>query len=707
MASTSYSPRGCIDNIPAEMLMPESDVFGEPNSSPRIGNEHQAELPSINKRSNYMYKSTYYGDTHPKHVIIGLPIPLTWMNNNGPDTNSEMTLTDSVQDTVTPEEDSRAEEERMQKKFCGEIVPGITEQIWSDAEKASFVLGLHIFEKNFVHLGHFVETKNPGDVMAYYYGEFYRSKEYFRWSERRTAKGRKRYVLGQRIFSGLRQQELISRLVARVPDECKSALLEVSKTFSDEKSSLSSYLSSLKSMVGITALAEAIAVGKGKKDITRMALEPSGSNNTTQAHTQVPSRKKCSSLTPSEIIEILNGDCRLSKARSHELFWEAVWPRLLERGWATKKVAYGKGDVFSGLDYSVIYLTPGSDNLPSDECVKGDHYFTSSTDVLGRVSREPSLILLGSDNDDENRNNNGPAVVAREERDDEEGRQGFYLQPRAQNRSLHAVKYTVVDTCPGGNLRDVRYLPCEEENGGPGLENGKGPIDDDDDNEPSLDNVNVPSDGQPGSEKKEEEGPTPTTPKDGNKSGRIRKGKKIRGGARRKAAAPVRKREETGGDVICHPSPGRVLMGFGMESGPVPSSPNCDIQEGTAGPTGGGPVENSRCPLPFDLNEPPIEEAEEQEDFDVNTNVVRQSRRGLQWSAKALENLVDELAADRKRKGIIDGPDEEGFVWRPTRRVRTGAGSNGLLRGSVGGSRFKRDGNGASGSGNRNVQNGV
>ncbi|GER49781.1 arginine-glutamic acid dipeptide repeats protein [Striga asiatica] len=682
MASTSYSSRGCIDNIPSEILMPESDVFGEPNSSPRIGNEHQAELPSINKKSNYMYKSTYYGDTHPKHVIIGLPIPLVWMNNNGPDKNSEMTLTNSVQDTVMkPEENSQAEEERMQK-LCGEIVPGLTEKFWSDAEKASFFLGLHIFEKNFVDLGHFVETKNSGDVMAYYYGEFYHSKEYFRWSERRTAKGRKRYVFGQRIFSGLRQQELISRLVARVPDECKSALLEVSKTFSDEKSSLSSYLSSLKSMVGITALTEAISLGKGKKDMTRMALEPSGSNNTIQAQTTqvIPSRKKCSSLSPSEIIEILNGDCRLSKARSHELFWEAVWPRLLERGWSSRKVEYGKGDVFNVLDYSVIYLTPGSDKLPDDEIVKGDHYFTSSTDVLGRVSREPILILLGSDNDEVN---NGPAVVAREERDEEEE---FYLQPRAQNRSLHAVKYTVVDTCPGGNLRDVRYLPCEEdENGGPGLENGKGPIDDDDD-EASLENVKGPSDGEPGLEKREEEeeeGQTLTTPEDGNKSGRIQKGKKIRGGARRKAA---RKRGETGGDVIC--SPGRVLMGLGMENGPVPSGPNSDVQE--------GPVEKSRCPLPFDLNEPPVEEAEEEEeDLDVNTNAVRQSRRGLQWSAKALENLVDELA-DRKRKGIID---EEGFVWRPTRRVRTG-----VLRGSVG---CSGDGNGASGSGDRNVENGV
>ncbi|KAL0318199.1 UNVERIFIED_CONTAM: hypothetical protein Scaly_2855500 [Sesamum calycinum] len=91
-----------------------------------------------------------------------------------------------------------------------------------------------------------------------------------RWSKDEEQEMRIR----QRIFSGFRQQELLSRLLPRVSEERRSALLEVSKNFAEEKMLLVDYVSSLKALVGINILVEAVAIGTGKQDLTRMALEP-------------------------------------------------------------------------------------------------------------------------------------------------------------------------------------------------------------------------------------------------------------------------------------------------------------------------------------------------------------------------------------------------------------------------------------------------
>ena len=68
-----------------------------------------------------------------------------------------------------------------------------------------------------------------GEVLSYYYGEFYRSDAYKRWSACRKVRSR-RCILGLRIFSGSRQQELLSRLLAGVTREVRDPLLEVCLT---------------------------------------------------------------------------------------------------------------------------------------------------------------------------------------------------------------------------------------------------------------------------------------------------------------------------------------------------------------------------------------------------------------------------------------------------------------------------------------------
>jgi hypothetical protein len=110
------------------------------------------------------------------------------------------------------------------KDYC--LVPGSVGNPWSDSEEDSFLLGLYIFGKNLVQVKNFVESKTMGDILSFYYGKFYRSDRYHKWSECRKIRNRK-CVYGQRIFTGSRQHEMLSRLLPQLSEECKNILLQV------------------------------------------------------------------------------------------------------------------------------------------------------------------------------------------------------------------------------------------------------------------------------------------------------------------------------------------------------------------------------------------------------------------------------------------------------------------------------------------------
>lgn len=270
MASIPLDQNGdCIDDIPVEQLLPSDyddcgeanvfpqipsdcydagDAFGEPDILPRIGDEYQAELPPLIGEANHMSYSEV-GHHSLRDFFIGLPITLTWISclkHEGPEIVSDSRHSDTKNvietgtfcngdigpshDSVKPKEESQnlPADEKIQK-CSGEgylLVPGLLNESWSDAEKASFLLALYIFEKNFVEVRRFIEAKDMGSILSFFYGDFYGSDGYRRWSEGRKTKSKK-CAYGQRIFSGLRQQELLSRLLPRMSEECTSALLEV------------------------------------------------------------------------------------------------------------------------------------------------------------------------------------------------------------------------------------------------------------------------------------------------------------------------------------------------------------------------------------------------------------------------------------------------------------------------------------------------
>ncbi|WJX85405.1 hypothetical protein P8452_67864 [Trifolium repens] len=388
-------------------LEENDDVFMEPASygvhdlSPRIGPEYQAEISFGIKKSEQLPMNPADSESvHDKSrsLEIGLPISVTW----------------------------------------------------SDADTKSFLLGLFIFGKNFVQIKRFLDNKGMGEILSFYYGKFYKSDGYRRWSECRKIKGRN-CIIGQRLFTGPRQRKLLSRLICRVCTETQDALLQVSKSYVEGTTSLEEYIYSLKSMVGIGVLVEAVGIGNEKGDLTRLGVEHGKNSRVYSA----PTSKATSSLGASDIIQSLTGGYRLSKTKSTELFWEAVWPRLLARGWHSEKPK-NRGYVTSD-DY-LVFLIPGVAKFSRRKLVKGDHYFDSVSDILSKVVAEPSILELeeeeeakvGSFNEEKGSN----------EDDLSDDHRQCYLKPRSSPYKKDHTKFTVIDTSlvHGGKVSDLRGL---------------------------------------------------------------------------------------------------------------------------------------------------------------------------------------------------------------------------------------------------------
>ncbi|RDX61447.1 hypothetical protein CR513_60321, partial [Mucuna pruriens] len=313
------------------------------------------------------------------------------------------------------------------------LAPGTLSNSWSEADAKSFLLGLFIFGKNFIKIKKFLENKGMGEIMSFYYGKFYKCDEYIRWSDCRKIKGRK-CIIGQKLFTGQRQHELLSRLIPHVSEECQDTLLQVSQSYAEGRTSLEEYILYIKSTVRLGVLVEAVGIGKEKEDLTSLAVELGKNNRVFSA----PTCKTWSSLGPSDIMKHLTGGIRLSKAKSNDLFWEAIWPRLLARGWHSEQPNQG---YVCSKDY-LVFLVPGVKKFSRRKLVKGDHYFDSVSDVLSKVVAEPSLLELeeetkvGSCNDEE------PEKGSNKDNQSDYHRP-CYLKPRA---STDCIKFMVIDT---------------------------------------------------------------------------------------------------------------------------------------------------------------------------------------------------------------------------------------------------------------------
>ncbi|KAK7292287.1 hypothetical protein RIF29_08065 [Crotalaria pallida] len=431
----------CIDEQVDEQSLHQEiscgyDVFGDPVIFPRVGEEYQVEIPPLISEIGYscFQNNPHQGESTASTLHefrVGLPIPIIW-----------------IKDEVVNNK------QRHKGHF---LVPGSASDTWNEIEEASFILGLYIFGKNLVQVKRFVGNKKMGDVLSFYYGKFHKSNRYQRWSGCRKMKSRK-CIQGQKIFTGPRQQEFLSRLQPCVSEECRNELLKVSKTFVEGGMHLEDYVFTIRDLVGHKALVEAVGVGKGKEDLTGFAIDSVKPTQSLPVRPEIPAGKACSMLTPSEIVNFLTGDFRLSKARTSDLFWEAVWPRLLARGWHSEQP--GSYNYAVASKHSLVFLIPGVKKF-SRKLVKGNHYFDSVTDVLGKVASDPELIELETvaDNDCSSKEGN---LMDRENSPDHP--RHCYLKVKTPTRATDVMEFTVVDTSLASQnmkkVRERRSLPA-------------------------------------------------------------------------------------------------------------------------------------------------------------------------------------------------------------------------------------------------------
>ncbi|KAJ0627919.1 hypothetical protein HanHA89_Chr01g0031101 [Helianthus annuus] len=224
---------------------------------------------------------------------FGLSIPVTWVHSQ-----------------------HKNKEETTCPKDASYIVGCDTdnEESWSAIDRDSFILGLYIFGKNLRVVNMFMGNKGMPNVLCYYYGKFYRSNEHQKWSMYRKKRISKS-LPGKKIFNGWRLHELLSRLLSNVTDECKASLTQVIRTFEEGKLPFEKYVFILRDTMGLDLLVQAVAIGKGKQDLT------------IKTRTRLRSKKvesTCSSLKTEEIVNILKDRIGLSKVRLNEFFWAAV-----------------------------------------------------------------------------------------------------------------------------------------------------------------------------------------------------------------------------------------------------------------------------------------------------------------------------------------------------------------------------------------------
>lgn len=233
------------------------------------------------------------------------------------------------------------------------------------------------------------------------------------------------------------------------------SFVQSSRCFAGGKILFEEYIFKLRDIVGVCMLIEAVGIGKGKQDLTGTTLKPTKNSLAISFRPEVPIGKACSSLTTPEIIKYLTGDLKLSKKRSNDLFWEAVWPRLLARGWHSEQ-----------RNLSLVFLVPGIEKF-SRRLVRGNQYFDSVHEVLKNVASNPDVLELDNEaakgREEESAKFNEVDMLNKQHR--------HYLLPhRSTNGDIDLMKFTIVDTsmlhvaeAEQSKVRKPRSLPVQTE----------------------------------------------------------------------------------------------------------------------------------------------------------------------------------------------------------------------------------------------------
>ena len=213
-----------------------SDGFEDRLVLPRVGDEYQVEVPPMLSEAAFLQLKINPANSEgisdsSRSYLMGLPVLLMWVYNHGNSIKNESLESESKamgQNSLHQKEPTvRVDAPRQSSLNNGYFaVPGLPTETWSDFEADCFLLGLYIFGKHLLQVKRFMESKDMGQILSYYYGRFRGSAGHLKWSECRKMRNRK-CIVGDRFLTGYRQQELLSRLLPHLPEESKIKLLEV------------------------------------------------------------------------------------------------------------------------------------------------------------------------------------------------------------------------------------------------------------------------------------------------------------------------------------------------------------------------------------------------------------------------------------------------------------------------------------------------
>lgn len=270
--SMEWLSSGCSsdNNETSNDQKPHPQTSNDQEPHPRVGDEYQAEIPELMMENGLQDVERPTDSSNCWSVEI--PVLVMWVYVDGETTDSEAMKNRRNRDSVNKYELADTEEnqilsnnEEAQNKvdpsgtvlnylketrqimsklqpevggrktdvnFClplkkgGHFLPGLATNALQGIDYDSFLLGLYIFGKNLRLVKQFVGGRKMGDILANYYGKFYRTADYLRWSQSRKMKTR-RCIQGERIFTGWRLHELLSRIFSHVSEESKRLLIEV------------------------------------------------------------------------------------------------------------------------------------------------------------------------------------------------------------------------------------------------------------------------------------------------------------------------------------------------------------------------------------------------------------------------------------------------------------------------------------------------
>jgi len=182
---------------------------------------------------------------------------------------------------------------------------------WSAEEKAAFVLGMHIFTRDFRSISRLVKTRSVHEIVLHYYASFKYTAGYFAWRSTAARWG----LRAEHLVSGRRQTRLLALLAEALPTKTSDKLYDLAEEYNACDIQVEDFV------LGLAALAGRDAV------VSLVELDTAG-----------PTMKDGRMVVDAATVEWFLS-ARATTVKDH--FNDSIWPELEEAGWAADEAKAG------------------------------------------------------------------------------------------------------------------------------------------------------------------------------------------------------------------------------------------------------------------------------------------------------------------------------------------------------------------------------